>query len=244
MTANTAYTARAFSTNEIGTGYSGTTTYTTLRNPGIFYMRADVALTGGSLVDATGHPEYELDVSKCIGRQNTGPFVGDDLIYVSDKGGAYKPPAGTYDTNAYGIIAPSDGFSGHPVVYKNVPGETPTFDLSLIDNGTDWSAIDLGGGGGTVYQKTFVNADWIRVIWEDGAALHRVSDVSGDAPGVGTNDANGILQEWSYSGHVVTYKPRSGTPGSHTLRLMWPQDQIGDLMELIYKIVVILMCTA
>ena len=207
LTANTAYTAVAFATQtESGTTeYSSTTTYTTLRNAGTFYLRADGTAT--TLIDATGHAAYENDVTKCLNfttahwanyPTNTVPqvFVGDDQILISDEGG-------TYTTT---LAAPSSGTDGHSIVYQAVSGEHPVIDLSVSLSGASWT--NLGGG---IY-KTTATDDWLHILWDG-------NDVVKAATTTDLTDG-----DWFYNlgvNHDIYYRPSIGTPADHTLKYVW-----------------------
>ena len=204
LTANTTYHCVAFATNAGGTSTSANHNFTTLRNPGTFYMSATG--TAANIAAATGvaHPANYMNVTV----HNAGPFVGDDVIKISDKGGIYTSS----------IIAPSSGSDGHPIIYKKVTGETPTIDLSLNITGGDqrsgygtpgWTEIRTG-----VYESVGYTTG--RVLWEDGVALKCAT----------SNADVGVGGQWYYEPgyYKVVYQPTSGVPSSHTITTAWFED--------------------
>ena len=72
-----------------------------------YYIRAD-----GTAVDKAAATGPDTDVSKCMTPtvHTTQTFSGDDILYVSDKGGDY----------ATKLQPPSSGTSGHNIVYQNI----------------------------------------------------------------------------------------------------------------------------
>jgi hypothetical protein len=167
--------------------------------------------TAASVTEAVGPTS---DATKCMspGTHNSGTFVGDDTIYISDKGGTYTPSG----AQASIIIPPSDGYSGSLIVYAKAPGETPTINMKWTDNGDDWTSIGSGK-----YTKTYSGGDtgfYGVVVWEDGVAL----DIASSAANVGTNG------DWFYGSGLMTYKPSSGTPADHVLTAVWQEGQFGS----------------
>lgn len=154
-----------------------------------YYMRAD------------GKAESKADAISCssestamsVARHNKESFSPDDVICLCDDGGEYKT----------GIIAPSSGTNGHPIIYRNADHDTPTIDLSVNEGkSTGWT--DKGGG---VYCKS----GFARVLWENEVPLKAASSES-------CSDGN-----WYYpiGSNKLYYRPTGSSPADHTIRTMW-----------------------
>ncbi len=174
-----------------------------------YFLRAD----GTAANKAAATLGASASTAMSVATHNSQTFIPGDIIYLSDKGGTYKLVG--IAGSAVGIVAPSSGDDGYPIVYKNVPGETP-----VIDTSYDISAGRIAGGYGSdgwteirtgVYQSN--GYCFGRVLWEDGVALQRA-----------TSSANvGVDGSWYYqsgSGYVV-YAPSSGTPTDHSVKTIW-----------------------
>ena len=196
ISASTLHHIRAYVIDDAGTTYGDDKTFTTLRNPITAYMAVGGSITDpANIVSATGasYPTNYMTLA-C---HNSAALIPDDVIKVIDKGGTYNPTL-----NSPGLVPPSDGTSGHPIVYEAVSGESPTIDMSY-DIGT---ASGCDADWGRDHTKAYSGSQRPRVVWEDGVVLENSTDAT-------CADGN-----WYYTNGsgILTYKPTSGTPGSHT----------------------------
>lgn len=162
--------------------------YTSVTQGASYYLRADG--TSANKTSATSCSAASTAMS--VDTHNEATFFPDDIIQLCDDGGDYKSS----------IIVPSDGSDGHPIVYQNADGDTPTIDLSVNVGSSDWE--DMGGG---IYRKKGFG----RVFWEDGIPLKAAS-------------SNALIDgSWHYvlGSGVLYYKPTNGSPTGHSIRTLW-----------------------
>ena len=154
-----------------------------------YYMRAD----GKAANKAAATSCSSASTAMSVAAHNAEAFSPDDVICLCDDGGDYKKS----------IISPSSGTNGHPIIYKNTDGDTPTIDLS-VDVGGSSGWTNMGGG---VYRKS----GFARVLWEDDVPLKAATSTT-------CSDGN-----WYYpiASNLIYYQPTSGTPANHTIRTMW-----------------------
>ena len=154
-----------------------------------YYMRADGKAGNKAAATSCSSASTAMPVAA----HNAETFSPDDVICLCDSGGDFKT----------GIIVPSSGTNGHPVIYKNADGDKPTIDLS-VDVGGSSGWTDMGGG---VYRKK----GYGRVLWEDDVPLKAAASEL-------CKDGN-----WYYpiGAGLLYYKPTNRTPADHTIRTMW-----------------------
>lgn len=137
-----------------------------------YYMRADG--TAPNKAAATGPAS---DPSKCMSLAThvTQTFSPDDVIYISNQGGNFS---GTLTT-------PSSGTAGHPIIYQNVPAESP------VINGTGFTRAVYTG------TKNYITFDGLTVINGSSQGMYSlnatgitVKNISISGPGFGIDFSN------------------------------------------------------
>ncbi len=99
-----------------------------------YYVRADGSATKANAIGPASNAAACMSVTTF----NAGGFSAGDTVLFSSQGGDYS---------AAQVVIPSDGSAGNPIVYANVPTETPTFNFStpsgcVLMIARSWVTID------------------------------------------------------------------------------------------------------
>jgi hypothetical protein len=160
----------------------------------IYYVRSDGTVTAANKANAI-NPGSAI-TSLNVAQVNAATFADSDQILFSSQGGDYT---------STGLIIPAGGFaSGTPVIYENVPGETPTFMVNTeYQIKADMKSNIVIRGFQIAYPGTSTSASGIYV--KGASSGITVTDISSDMNGHGYHFiADGLTMDTTISNFTGT----------------------------------------
>jgi hypothetical protein len=148
-----------------------------------YYVRADG--TAANKAAATG-PASEQSACMSPDVHNGETFDSGDEILISSQGGTYTSQ----------IIVPSSGVTDY-ITYKNVPDESPQFDLQIMLSSEDWTDLEDGR-----YSASGMST--VANVYKNGVPVPQATSTALDT----------FDHCWYWSSNVLYYRPPSGPPGS------------------------------